>query len=107
MAEPIVPRHEHVHERFASFVVANAALEPLVDGGRWPEGAVWFADHQMLLVSDIPNDRILRVTEDGDVSLFGPVQNPCFGGRHRSRLFLCCAGSLVALSVNRRGAQWP
>ena len=31
---------------------------------------MWFADHRFLLVSDIPNDRILRVTEAGEVSVF-------------------------------------
>jgi gluconolactonase len=31
---------------------------------------VWFADHDCLYVSDIPNDRVLRWTQDGGVSVF-------------------------------------
>ncbi len=70
MLTPFVPKHEIVDPRFASFVLANAALEPLVEGCRWLEGPVWFADQQVLLVSDLPNDRILRVTERGEMSVF-------------------------------------
>jgi gluconolactonase len=70
MTTRVVPRYEIVDPRFASFVLANAALETLVDGCRWLEGPVWFADHDLLLVSDIPNDRILRVTERAEVSVY-------------------------------------
>jgi gluconolactonase len=67
---PVVPAYDIVDPRFRSFVLGNAALEPLVDGCRWLEGPVWFADHSVLLVSDLPNDRMLRLTEAGDVSVF-------------------------------------
>ncbi|MDQ6619305.1 MAG: SMP-30/gluconolactonase/LRE family protein [Pseudomonadota bacterium] len=70
MPTPFIPKHEIIDSRFASFVLANAALEPLVEGCRWLEGPVWFADQQVLLVSDLPNDRILRVTEGGETSVF-------------------------------------
>ncbi len=56
-------------DRFAAMVLPNAPLEMLADGFRWLEGPVWFADHNCLLVSDIPNDRIIRWCEDG-VSVF-------------------------------------
>jgi gluconolactonase len=55
--------------RFASMVLPNARLEKLADGFRWLEGPVWFADHEMLLFSDIPNDRVMRWCEAG-VSVF-------------------------------------
>jgi gluconolactonase len=70
MTARLVPRYEIVDPRFASFVLANATLETLVDDCRWLEGPVWFADHDLLLVSDIPNDRILRVTERAELSVF-------------------------------------
>lgn len=54
-----VPGHEVIDPRFRSFVLANAELELLFDQARWLEGPVWFADHRSLLVSDVPNDRIL------------------------------------------------
>jgi len=62
--------YDFVQPRFRSFVLANAALEVLAGNCRWLEGPVWFADHRLLLVSDIPNDRILRVTEAAEVSIF-------------------------------------
>ena len=55
---------------FRSMVLPNANLELLGSGFRWLEGPVWFADHECLYVSDIPNDRVLRWVEDGGVSVF-------------------------------------
>ena len=50
-----------VHDpRFAKIKLGNAAVERLFTGMRWAEGPVWFGDHHCLLLSDIPNDRILR-----------------------------------------------
>lgn len=57
-------------ERFRSMVLTNAPLETLGEGYRWLEGPVWFADHDCLYVSDIPNDRILRWSESGGVTVF-------------------------------------
>ena len=52
-------------ERFLPLVLPNAPLETLADGFGWLEGPVWFADANQLLVSDLPNDRIMRWTEGG------------------------------------------
>lgn len=59
-----------IDPRFKSFVLPNAPLERLGEGYRWLEGPVWFADLQCLLLSDVPNDRILRWTASGGVSVF-------------------------------------
>ncbi|MDB5774242.1 MAG: gluconolactonase [Herbaspirillum sp.] len=61
---------EIVDPRFKSFVLPNAPLEKLGEGCRWLEGPVWFADHDCLLVSDLPNDRVLRWTEQSGLSLY-------------------------------------
>ena len=61
--------YEIIDRRFAGYVLPNARLETLGEGYRWLEGPVWFADQQCLLVSDLPNDRVLRWTEGG-VSVF-------------------------------------
>lgn len=55
---------------FASFVIGNAPLEHLHTGMRWAEGPVYVADARHLLVSDIPNDRMLRVPDEGGISVF-------------------------------------
>lgn len=65
-----VPPHDIVDPRFRSFVLDNAELELLFDQARWLEGPVWFADHNCLLVSDVPNNRILRWSDSAGVSVF-------------------------------------
>lgn len=59
-----------IDPQFNSFVLPNAPLEALGTGFRWLEGPVWFADLDCLLVSDVPNNRILRWTESGGISVF-------------------------------------
>ena len=61
---------EIIDPRFKPSVLPNAPLEKLADGFRWLEGPVWFADMQCLLCSDLPNDRILRWSAAGGVSVF-------------------------------------
>jgi hypothetical protein len=52
------PAVEAIDQRFAKYVVGNAAVERLYTGTRWSEGPVWFGDGRYLLWSDIPNNRI-------------------------------------------------
>ncbi|QIN67406.1 Gluconolactonase (plasmid) [Caballeronia sp. SBC1] len=61
---------EIVDSRFKAMVLPNAPLEKLGEGFRWLEGPVWFADFDCLLFSDLPNDRIMRWTESGGISVF-------------------------------------
>ena len=61
---------ETLDPRFRAYVLPNAPLVKLGDGFAWLEGPVWFADQDCLLISDLPNDRILRWTESGGVSVF-------------------------------------
>ncbi len=56
--------------RFKALALPNAPLLTLGQGYAWLEGPAWFADANQLLFSDLPNDRILRWTEDGGVSVF-------------------------------------
>lgn len=61
---------EIADNRFRAMVLPNAPLETLGENCRWLEGPVWFADHDCLYVSDLPNDRILRWSEHGGVCVF-------------------------------------
>ena len=57
--------------RFRRYALPNALLEKLYTGARWAEGPVYFADHQCLIFSDIPNNRMLRFDEQtSEVSVF-------------------------------------
>jgi gluconolactonase len=49
---------------FAKYRLPLAAVERLATGLRWAEGPVWFGDARHLLVSDIPNDRIVKWDEE-------------------------------------------
>jgi gluconolactonase len=57
-------------QRFRSYVLPNAPLVILGEGFAWLEGPVWFADHDCLLFSDLPNNRIMHWNEDGGISVF-------------------------------------
>ncbi len=67
---PSLPMYEFTDPAFRALVLPNAQLLTLGTGFAWLEGPVWFADANQLLVSDLPNDRILRWTEDGGISVF-------------------------------------
>jgi len=78
--------------RFAKYAVFNAAVERLYTGTRWGEGPVWFGDGRYLLWSDIPNNRVLRWTEEtGAVSVFRSPSNYCNGNTRdrQGRLITC------------------
>lgn len=57
--------------RFRDYILPIALLEKLHTGMRWAEGPVYFADGRMLIWSDVPNSRMLRLDEEsGHVSVF-------------------------------------
>ncbi len=65
------PAVRSLHPSFDRYRLGLAAVERLATGLRWAEGPVWFGDARHLLVSDIPNNRILKWEEEtGAVSVF-------------------------------------
>ncbi|HXQ45960.1 MAG TPA: SMP-30/gluconolactonase/LRE family protein [Caulobacteraceae bacterium] len=65
------PAVEILDRRFARYRLGSAAVERLWTGARWAEGPVWFGDHRCVIFSDIPNDRMLRWSEEsGQVTVF-------------------------------------
>jgi gluconolactonase len=86
------PAVEVVHPSFAKYRTVNAAVERLWTGARWAEGPVWFGDGSYLLFSDIPNNRMLRWTEEtGEVSVFRSPSNYTNGNTRdkQGRLISC------------------
>jgi gluconolactonase len=60
-----------LHESFEKYRILPAAVERIASGSRWAEGPVWVGDSRALLWSDIPNNRILRWSEEtGEVDTF-------------------------------------
>lgn len=86
------PAIETIEPDFGALVLGNAALERLYTGCRWAEGPVWFGDGRHLLWSDIPNNRILRWSEEtGEVSVFRqPSQNSNGNTRDRQGRLVTC-----------------
>jgi len=78
--------------RFSNCLTGHGRVERLWTGARWVEGPVWFAAGRYLLVSDIPNNRLLRWDEtDGSVSEFRSPSN-CSNGNTldlQGRLITC------------------
>jgi gluconolactonase len=65
------PAVEVLDPRFEKYRLQAATVERLATGCRWAEGPVWFGDGRYLLLSDIPNNRILKWEEaTGAVSVF-------------------------------------
>ncbi|MGL4309694.1 MAG: SMP-30/gluconolactonase/LRE family protein [Paracoccaceae bacterium] len=80
---------------FNTFILGNAPLKHLAGGFDWVEGPVWFGDAGCLLFSDIPNNRILRWTEETGISTFRAPSN--FSNGHtrdrQGRLVSCEHGT--------------
>jgi gluconolactonase len=66
--EPGVKILDH---RFEKYWVDSALIERVATGFRFTEGPVWFGDSRSLLFSDVPNNRIMRWSEEtGRVEVF-------------------------------------
>ena len=104
-ARPVVC--EVLDPRFRALVMPNAWLETLANDCRWLEGPVWFADHDMLLVSDVPNDRVLRWTAAGGLSVqWQPAGFPNGHTRDRQgRLVTCSHGHRHVARLEIDGRQ--
>lgn len=86
------PAVEVLDPRFGQLMASSAAVERLYTGTRWAEGPVWFGDGRYLLWSDIPNNRMLRWSEEtGKVSVFREPANNCNGNtRDREGRLITC-----------------
>ncbi|NBE06746.1 SMP-30/gluconolactonase/LRE family protein [Paragemmobacter ruber] len=75
---------------FAAFVMGNAPVKRLATGFDWVEGPVWFGDMGCLLFSDIPNNRILRWTEEGITPFRAPSNYANGHTRDRQGRLISC-----------------
>lgn len=63
--------HLEIHDaRFQSMVHPMSKLDEIASGFTWAEGPVWIGDHDCLLFSDIPSQRIMRWSEVEGVSTY-------------------------------------
>ncbi len=86
------PGVEVIDKRFQKYKIGNANIERIATGLRWAEGPVYMSDWGCLLWSDIPNNRIMRWTEEtGVVSVYRQGSNFSNGNARDSvgRLVTC------------------
>ncbi len=57
------PSVEILDPSFTKYRIYSSTLEQLATGMRWAEGPVYFPDERYVLVSDIPNNRIMKYDE--------------------------------------------
>ena len=86
------PSVEVLDEAFRDLRLYSASVEQLATGFRWAEGPVWFGDGRYLLLSDIPNNRILRWDDtSGATSVFrAPADNANGHTRDRQGRLVSC-----------------
>ena len=95
------PAVQVLHPSFNKYRLPLAAVERLATGLRWAEGPVWFGDARHLLVSDIPNNRIVKWDEEtGTLTYFRRPSDFANGNTRdrQGRLVTCHHG---ARSVTR------
>ena len=100
------PAIEILDPRFNSYSIKNSTVERLWTGCRWAEGPVWFGDGRYLLWSDIPNNRILRWTEEtGEVSVYRSPSNNSNGNTRdkQGRLITCEHGARCVTRTEHDG----
>jgi gluconolactonase len=79
-------------KRFGACFAGHVRVERLWTGARWAEGPVWMAAARCFLWSDIPNNRIMRMTDiDNQVSVFREWSNNSNGNSvdNAGRLLTC------------------
>jgi gluconolactonase len=70
------PAIEVLDPSFLKYRIFNASVEMLATGFRWMEGPVWMEKGGYVLVSDIPNNRIIRWDEKtGKVTVYREPSN--------------------------------
>jgi gluconolactonase len=89
---------------FAKYRIYSSTVEQLATGMRWAEGPVYFPDGGYVLVSDIPNNRIMKFSEkDGSFTVFRSPANYANGNtRDRQGRLVTCEHS-VTRRITRTG----
>lgn len=82
---------------FAKYRIYSSTVEQLATGMRWAEGPVYFPEGGYLLLSDIPNNRIMKFDEkDGSFSVFRSPANYANGNtRDRQGRLITCEHSVT------------
>ncbi|WP_099824827.1 SMP-30/gluconolactonase/LRE family protein [Oceaniglobus indicus] len=100
------PECYEIHDqRFAGLVQGNAHLRQLATGFEWTEGPVWFPAQQVMLFSDIPANRMMRLTMDGNCTTFRQPSQYSNGNTRdpQGRLVSCHHGTRAVTRTEHDG----
>ncbi|GLH78510.1 gluconolactonase [Bradyrhizobium sp. SSBR45G] len=91
------PAIEILDPSFAKYRLYSSTVEQLASGMRWAEGPVYFPEEGYLLLSDIPNNRIMKYSEkDGSFTVFRSPANYANGNtRDRQGRLVSCEHSVT------------
>src|SRR5690606_35517540 len=67
---PTLGSIERIDPALDEILMPNVSIEVLAEGFDWPEGPIWVPEHNFLLFSDIPPNRIYRWKEGDSISLY-------------------------------------
>lgn len=56
---------ERLHTNLDKLINPTAKIEVIAEGFKWSEGPLWIKEHQLLLFSDVPNNKIYKWSEKG------------------------------------------
>lgn len=98
---------EIIDERFRPLTLPHVDREVLFTGGRWLEGPVYFGDVDVLLFSDIPNDRMLRWTPGAPATEFAKPSGYANGNTRdlAGRLLTCEHGGRRVVRTEYDGSK--
>ncbi len=106
------PRYTIHDDRFRRMILGNARLAVLGENFGWTEGPVWFAEHDMLVFSDVPGNREWCWREwcwrdSGGVAVYREPSDHANGhARDRQgRLLTCSHGRRAVLRRERDGSE--
>jgi gluconolactonase len=82
---------------FAKYRIYSSTVEQVASGMRWAEGPVYFPEGGYVLLSDIPNNRIMKYSEkDGSFTVFRSPANWANGNtRDRQGRLVSCEHSVT------------
>lgn len=85
------PRFEASRPEFARLFPQNAQIERLATGFQFTEGPLWFAEERYLIFSDIPANKIYKLTPEGQATIFREPSNNSNGlTRDRQGRLIAC-----------------
>jgi gluconolactonase len=61
---------EHLDSELDKIIVKDARVEIIGEGFTWSEGPLWISGKNMLLFSDVPENKVYKWTEDKGVELY-------------------------------------